>query len=385
MSIQFIDDQQKLNSIVPTMEKADYLAIDLEFDKNYYRYGFNLCLMQIFDGSNCYLIDPLSSTLNIKTIFPVLESPSVQKIAFAFGEDLRLLHSLGCFPRNIYDLDNAISLLNYSPASLTNHLEVILGIDTGKSSQMSNWYKRPLTEDQIRYAAEDVLHLIKLKKVLVDEAVQKKISGWIAEENRIMDSLDYSDIDNNDFIKEKDKNDFNEIEWHIYFRLMETREEMAEKLNKPSFQIIKKELIKKIARDPDKLNRWTSTRGIFKRLRTEEMQEKLIDVINQASNEAKEMGLSENTSASSTLTDEQKAHYREQREKINRAKAEFFKPIKDLIESDYGKEVSTYLFSNRIIGELVTAEKPELADYKLALLERYSNDLNINIKDYLNV
>lgn len=385
MSIQIIDEQQKLNSILPYLETADKIAIDLEFDKNYYRYGFNLCLMQIYDGNNCYLIDPLSDSLDIQSIFPVLENPDVQKVTFAFGEDLRLLHSMGCFPKNIYDVDNAISLLNYSPASLTNHLDNILEIDTGKSSQMSNWYKRPLSEEQIKYAAQDVLHLIKLQKVLSDEAEQKEITGWINEENKILDSLNYSDIDNNDFIKEKDKNDFTEKEWHIYTRLMESREEIAKKLNKPSFQIIKKEVIKKIALNPNKLNNWTSTRGIFKRLRTESMKKKLYEATQQALDEASELGLSDNEPAIKSLSDEEKNLYRKEREKINRAKLEFFNPIKEQIEADYGKEVATFLFSNRIISEIVTDNHPDLAVYKLNLLKRYSDDLDLDIDDYLNI
>ncbi|CAN5393011.1 hypothetical protein BH23BAC3_BH23BAC3_17470 [soil metagenome] len=384
MPIHFINKQKELDSILPTLKNAVQLAIDLEFDKNYYRYGFNLCLVQIYDGNSCYLIDPLSDSLDIQTIFPVLENPDVQKVTFAFGEDLRLLHSMGCFPKNIYDVDNAISLLNYSPASLTNHLDNILEIDTGKSSQMSNWYKRPLSEQQIKYAAEDVLHLIKLQNVLADEAEQKKITGWINEENKILDSLDYSDVDNNDYIKEKDKNDFTEKEWYIYTRLMESREEIAEKLNKPSFQIIKKDVIKKIALDPDKLNKWTSTRGIFKRLRTESMKKKLYEVTQQALDEASELGLSDDELATKSLSDEEKNLYREQREKINRAKSEFFNPIKDQIEADYGKEVATFLFSNRIIAEIVTDNQTDLAAYKLNLLKRYSDDLDLDIEDYLN-
>lgn len=383
MTIQFISEQAELDSILPTLKNADQLAIDLEFDKNYYRYGFNLCLMQIFDGNSCWLIDPLSDSLNIQFIFPVLENPDVQKVTFAFGEDLRLLHSLGCFPKNIYDVDIAISLLNYSPASLTNHLENILGIDTGKSSQMSNWYNRPLTKEQIKYAAEDVLHLIKLQNVLADEAEQKEITGWINEENRILDSLDYSKVDNNGFLKDKDKNDFTEKEWHIFTRLMKTREDIAEKLNKPSFQIIKKEIIKKIARDPDKLNKWTSTRGIYKRLRTESMKKKLYEVAQQALDEASELGLSDNEPAGKLLGDEERTHYREQRDKINRAKSEFFNPIKEKIETDYGKEVAAFLFSNRIIAEIVTNSPPDLADYKLNLLKQYSDDLGLDFENYL--
>jgi len=385
MTIQLISDQDRLNSIIPSLGNSNEIAIDLEFDKNYYRYGFNLCLLQIFDGENCFLIDPLSSSLNIESVFPVLENDEIQKVAFAFGEDLRLLHSLGCFPKNMYDLDNAISLLNYSPASLSNQLDTILGVDTGKSSQMSNWYKRPLSDDQKKYAAQDVIHLLKLKNVLEKEAEQKNISGWIEEENQLMDHHDYSLLDNNDFLKEKDKYDFSEKEWLIYTRMMEMREELAEKLNKPSFQIIQKDIIKKIAQNPDELDEWTSTRGIYKRLRTTKMKDKLNEVVDRASIEAAEAGLSENEPAVKSSSSEELNLQRTQRQKINRAKTELFKPIKQKIETDYGSEVSTFLFSNRIIVELVTDNHPKIAFYKYNLLKKYADELGLQLDEYLDI
>jgi len=382
MSIQFIDEQKTLEAILPTLGKSGQIAIDLEFDKNYYRYGFNLCLMQLFDGNTIYLIDPLSSSLNVETIFPVLEDPAIEKVAFAFGEDLRLLHSIGCFPKNVYDLDNAISLLNYAPASLSNHLLQILEIETGKSSQMSNWYHRPLSDNQLHYAAEDVKHLLVLKKRLEKEAEEKKVDQWIEEENRVMDSADHSDIDNNDVIKEKDKNGFNEVEWHIYIRLMEAREEIAEKLNKPSFQVIQKEIIVNVTKDPEQLQQWTSTRGIFKRIKTERMKKKLLKVVQIAEKEAEERELSVNVPAFKSPTEKEKQHFREQREKVNRAKREFFNPIKEQIDSDYGKEVSTFLFSNRIISETISNER-QLLNYKVELLKHYAGKLDLDIEFYL--
>jgi len=382
MSTQFIDQQQDLMSILPALKNSDQIAIDLEFDKNYYRYGFNLCLMQIFDGSTCYLVDPLSDSLDIEAIFPVLEDPAITKVSFAFGEDLRLLHSIGCFPKNIYDLDNAISILNYSPASLTNHLHDILGIDTGKSSQMSNWYRRPLSDEQAEYAAQDVLHLLELKKVLQQEADRKNVTTWIEQENRVMDTEDHSQTDDNGFLKEKDKTDLNEKQWHIFTRLMEAREEIAEKLNKPSFQVIKKSVIQQIVQEPQRLNRWTNTRGIFKRIRTEKMKQKLSEIVQEAEIEADKNGLSESEPASQPPSVDQKKQYREQREKINRAKSEFFTPIKQEIENDYGKEVTTFLFSNRIIAETVTQQR-ELLQYKRDLLEQYATKLDLDMHEYI--
>jgi len=384
MAIQFIDEQSDLTSAFQELRTKKQIALDLEFDKNYYRYGFNLCLMQIYDGDTCYLIDPLSNRLNTETIFPVLEDEEIIKIAFAFGEDLRLLHSLGCFPKNVYDLDNAISLLNYPPASLANHLNDIIGIDTGKSSQMSNWYERPLKDQQIEYAANDVRYLPELYERLTKESQQKKVSDWIEQENRLMELQDFSETENNGFVKHKDKKHFTEKEWHIYVRLMEVREQLAEQLNKPSFKVISKEIFMEIARKPNDLNSWQNTRGIHRRLRNGKIENKLKQVISEAEAEATQMGLSDTSSANQPPSADEREKARTLRQKIDKAKNELFNPIKDHIDKDYGKEVSTFLFSNRIIGDIVSGAPNSLPNYKQEIIKSYAQKLNIDTEPFLN-
>src|SRR6056297_1642663 len=204
MAIQYIADNNALQDVASEISKADEFAIDLEFDRNRYRYGFNMCLMQIYDGNECYVIDPLSSDIDIEGIYPVIEDPEVQKVVFAFGEDLRLFHSMGCFPKNLYDLDAATSLLNFQPASLTKLIKQVLDIEVNSSSQQSNWFRRPLSDDQLHYAADDVLYLLDFKKELNQIADEQGILNWIHQENNLFNHLDYSDEDHNNLIKDKD-------------------------------------------------------------------------------------------------------------------------------------------------------------------------------------
>src|SRR5690554_5661514 len=111
MQIQLIETTSQLEDCVQSIAKASQLAIDLEFDKNRFRYGFQLCLMQIAAGEECFVIDPLAEGVDVSGLFPVLEDETVENVVFAFGEDIRLLHTLGCFPKGLYDLRSATSLL----------------------------------------------------------------------------------------------------------------------------------------------------------------------------------------------------------------------------------------------------------------------------------
>lgn len=382
MVTSLIDTQSALDPVISTISKLNQIALDLEFDKNYYRFGFNLCLVQIYDGENCYLIDPLSEDLDITTLFPIFENPNIEKVTFAFGEDIRLLHSIECFPQNIYDLDITTSLLNYPPGSLTKLINDVLDVNTGKSSQTSNWYKRPLTDQQKHYAAQDVLHLLDLKEILEKEADEKSITSWIEEENRAWDYMDYSDVDNNEVIKEKDKNDLTEVEWYIYKSLIEYREKLAKENNKPGFKIIRKEFLSDVAQNTRVLMRFNREKGINPKLKTEEVKQTLLDIATQARLDAENQGLSDTETAFKSPTEKEKQIYRKRKSLIDKLKFSFFNPIKKKLTQDYGEEAATFLFSNRIVAEIVGGSIDEIENYKLDLLKKYSNELDLDIEEF---
>ncbi|MEX0609279.1 MAG: ribonuclease D [Balneolaceae bacterium] len=383
MTIQYIADNSALEESIAHLNTCTEFSIDLEFDKNRYRYGFNLCLMQIFTGEQCFLIDPLSADLTIEKIFPVLANPNIQKIVFAFGEDLRLLHSLGCFPKNLYDLDVATSLLNYAPASLTNLLAEIIGIEVGKSSQQSNWFQRPLSEQQINYAAEDVLYLLTLKEELLKQAKKAKITDWITQENSIFDTLDYSDEDHNPIIKEKDKKDLSVFEWHIFTRLSEFIDTVAQKYSKPNYQIMDKKVLDQISRNPGKIGQWEKLPGIYRKLKNDQFKKEISGVLEEIISEAEQKNLSKTEKAETSFTKEEYLAFREEQRRINQIKEEVFIPIQQRIVEDYGKNVKSFLLSNRQIKEIITGEG-SIPDYKKSLFQNYAEELNLDVSPYLN-
>ena len=375
--IIYVDQNDLLSEAVSSLSSSDRISIDLEFDKNCYRYGFNLCLVQIFNGETCFLIDPLSPDLDIDNLFPVLESESIQKVCFAFDEDLRLFHSLGCFPNNLYDLSIASKLLNFPSISLTNLLADQLGIDTGSSSQQSNWFKRPLDSSQLHYAANDVIHLFKLQSYFDEKATENGIQKWISEENDALHLLDYSNIDHNDFIKEKDRSDFTEAEWHIFKKLLEWQNEKGKELNRPAYQIVPKSFLMELARDSRKLMDWSSARGIYRSIQTEATKNQLNSLVKDAALEAEQLNLSNSKSATQSLSTDEHKQLMAQKSEINRAKNSYFKPIKEHIEECHGSEIASFLLSNRIIAEMVTGKIDHLPDYRKELFLKCADDLSI--------
>lgn len=382
MNFSYIADNQDLQTCITALTSASEIAVDLEFDKNRYRYGFNLCLMQIYTGSETYLIDPLSKELDIRLVFPILENPDILKVVFAFSEDLRLLHHIGCFPKNILDLDVITSLLNFAPASLAALLDEVLGIKVGKSSQQSNWFKRPLTKQQIHYAVEDVCYLPELKNELLAQAEKAGILEWINQEKNLLEELDYSDSDHNSIVKEKDKKGLTLFEWFVYKKLMIFVDSVAKKLNKPSYQIVDKRVLLDLVRSPELVEEWTETDGIFYKLKTKSFRKQLKSVLNESIAEAESEGISKAQKAVNSFTKEEYQALREEQRKIGLIKNQIFIPIQQRIQEDYGKHVKSFVLSNRQMKQIITG-KIELPEYRKKLFLRYAEELNLDIYPFI--
>jgi ribonuclease D len=86
--------------------------------------------------------------------------------------DLQLLDlALGGVPDVVYDTQIAAGLVStVYPAGLASLLEQRLGLTLDKSETLSDWSKRPLTVEQLGYAAGDVAHLHALWRSLVEDA-----------------------------------------------------------------------------------------------------------------------------------------------------------------------------------------------------------------------
>jgi ribonuclease D len=383
MAIHYIEKQKELESLTKELQQKTEIAIDLEFDRNRYRYGFNMCLMQIYDGTDCYLVDPLSKGLEINTIFPVIENPAIQKVVFAFGEDLRLFHSMGCFPKNLYDLDIATSLLNFEPASLTNLIDEVLDVVVNSSSQQSNWYRRPLTDQQKEYAADDVLYLLYFKEALEKLADKKGLSDWIKQENAVFDHLDYSDEDHNILIKDKDKNDMTMFEWFVYCELMEFFDEVARRYNKPVYQLVSKKIVQGLAQNPNRVHQWEETRGVFNQIKTADFRAQLQSTLDISINEAESRELSKSRKATETMSKSEYHAMRKEQHRINNLKNKLLSPIQDRLIHDYGKHAKAFILPNRLTKEIITGDTELMPDYKVKLFRKYADELDLDLSEFL--
>ena len=151
-SIEYIDTVDKLKTCVQYLQTVNTIAFDLEFDKNSFVYGFNLCLVQIATDKRCFVIDPLKlGNKVLVTVFDLFENPKIIKILHSGSEDLRLLQLLGCRLKNLFDTDIAVKILNYEKISLGNVIKAKFDIDLDKSLQKNMEKYREILDTTINH------------------------------------------------------------------------------------------------------------------------------------------------------------------------------------------------------------------------------------------
>jgi len=169
----FVDTPAKLAKAEKSIREAKVIALDTEYDSFRY-FREKLCLLQIQTEERTWLIDPLAAGLDLSFLGDVLIDQEILKIFHAGDNDIRILKRDYAFAfRNIFDTHRAASLLGFRQLALSTLLETHLGVTLEKKMQRSRWDIRPLSEEQLDYAALDTAHLPDLYRKLDAELHEK--------------------------------------------------------------------------------------------------------------------------------------------------------------------------------------------------------------------
>ncbi len=166
----WVDSEEKRQEAGRDVASAPWIALDTEYDSFRY-FRDKLCLVQVKTPQMTYLLDPLDGHPPDYLARP-FASRQTLKVFHAGDNDIRLLNrDYGFTFKNVFDTYRAATLLGYPNLSLASLVEDCLGIPFPKRKkvQRSNWDMRPLTEEQLSYAAEDTLHLLPLYRQLEAE------------------------------------------------------------------------------------------------------------------------------------------------------------------------------------------------------------------------
>ncbi len=174
-----VNTSSELNDIVTAACGADRYAIDTEFHRER-TYFPQVALIQLRWEDEIVLIDPLE--LDLTPLAKLLDSDATC-IVHAGVQDLEVLDlSCGSIPNKLFDTQIAAGFVGVPTASLSSLLDRYLGFSLPKGDRLTDWLRRPLTDDQLRYAASDVEHLFELTDILSEQLDDLNRTEWAVEE-----------------------------------------------------------------------------------------------------------------------------------------------------------------------------------------------------------
>ena len=164
-----------------------------------------LCVVQLSDGKgDAHVVQLDRAAYDAPNLKRLLTDPAVTKL-FHFGRfDIAMfwLH-LGVVTAPVYCTKIASKLARtYTDRhGLKDITRELLGVDLSKVQQSSDWGQRKLSDDQVAYAASDVLHLHALRARLDEMLVREGRDGYaracfeFLPHRALLDVAGWEDID----------------------------------------------------------------------------------------------------------------------------------------------------------------------------------------------
>jgi ribonuclease D len=170
----YVDKEASLAELVSLLRDEECLAIDLEF-VSFPLYRPSIQLMQIATVNSVVAV--VDCQMLQGSLLPLIELINTKEVILHGGSvDLQVLHDLeqeydvACSPAQLFDTQVAaafIGLGEVGPISLGNLMDQLLQVHMEKGLGGSDWSRRPLTDEQISYAMDDVRYLHQARDVLL--------------------------------------------------------------------------------------------------------------------------------------------------------------------------------------------------------------------------
>jgi ribonuclease D len=177
-----ITSPAELADLCGRLARADRIGIDTEFvSEDTFRP--ELCLIQVATANELAVVDPYRCG-DLVNFWSLLAEGHHVTIVHAAREELNFaLNACHRPPANLFDTQLAAGFCSAEyPSSYGSVVTKFVNARPAKGEQRTDWRRRPLTDEQIDYALEDVRYLLPLY-----DALQKKLKklnrlDWLAEE-----------------------------------------------------------------------------------------------------------------------------------------------------------------------------------------------------------
>ena len=266
--LPYVTDQRALESLCHTLRQSPRLALDTEFVGED-TFIPRLELIQVATATTAAVIDfpAVQASGSLDVFWELICDAKIEKIVHAGRQDLDLfaIHA-GQIPKPFFDTQIAAAMVGYgAQVAYANLVQRLHGTKLAKAHTFTNWSARPLSDDQIAYALEDVEFLLSIHTHLQDRLSTLGRSEWVSEEFARLETAvgeksrepqeRYQRIRGWDTLKPKGA--------AVLRELAAWREAEARRRNVPRGRVMRDEVLLQLARHPPKsINELRGLRGV---------------------------------------------------------------------------------------------------------------------------
>ncbi|WP_282298480.1 ribonuclease D [Stenotrophomonas sp. PS02289] len=231
-------------------QRPTRIGLDTEFIRER-TYWPQLALVQMAVGDEVLLIDPLIPGMN-EALAKWLGDTSILKIMHSASEDLVTFKvACGVLPRPLFDTQIGASLAGIGGGMGYQKLvTAITGVTLPKGETRSDWMRRPLSEAQLQYAADDVEYLFTLHDAIDAKLQEQGRRQWLADDaERLLASVEH-DEERWPHVAMRSAQFMDNASQLRLLRLLRWRDVQARSSDRPRSWILDNELAAQLARTP---------------------------------------------------------------------------------------------------------------------------------------
>src|SRR6266508_2818465 len=246
----WVDKPNVFKQMVADLDSQTRVAVDTE-SNSLHAYREQVCLIQFSTRKTDYVVDPLAFD-DLSSLDPIFSNPKMEKIFHAAEYDLICLRrDFGFQFSNLFDTMHAARVLGYQFVGLDNLLAEKFQFEMDKRHQKADWAMRPLTPAQLDYAHLDTHFLFDLREVL-----EAELTGMgrlqIAREDFVRAckvEIPRERLNGTSWKRFSLRKDITPRELTILSELCISRDQIAERMNRPVFKVISDAILIEIARN----------------------------------------------------------------------------------------------------------------------------------------
>ena len=278
-----ITDTQSLAAFCETLRTTEYITVDTEFMREKTFWSI-LCLIQVAGPNEAAAIDPRATGIDLAPLFALLADPKILKVMHGARQDVEIFyHLMGEMPAALYDTQIAAMVCGFGDqVGYETLISRLTGETLDKSSRFTDWSLRPLTDKQLRYALDDVVHLRPAYEKLRDTIGNHDRASWLAEEMTALSDPTGYDTDPQNAWRRLKPRTTNARHLAILQTIAAWRENQAMGRDLPRGRILRDEALHQIAaHPPTSLDALAKMRGVSRGFAEGKLGDSLIAAIKE--------------------------------------------------------------------------------------------------------